>query len=103
MILIVPLAVICLGRGATIDKMEQESASCCSNIQERSILTVKKPEKYTKQTIWSQLNKKWPETDTFEYPSTVLPNEISLSVIDFWRNKNDVAIEGVQNTYTDGH
>ena len=29
-------------------KMEQESASCCSNIQERSIRIAKKPEKYTK-------------------------------------------------------
>ena len=61
----------------------------------------KKPEKFIRKTLWSQSNKKWSDTSMFEYPirrkndSQDLPRGVFLKTLDFWRNFNDISIEGI--------
>ena len=66
----------------------------------------KKQFQFTKKTIWTQSNKKWRDTTSFSYPEKEQREDfcaLKLEKIDFWKNLDDIGIEGIQMTYSDGH
>ena len=65
---------------------------------------MKKAKKFVKRKLWTPTNRKWDDTNSFEYPneSMNVPLNTSIKRIDLYSNENDVGIEGIKIKYTDG-